>query len=700
MGCFCVIHCKGGENILKKGTLLVILIFFIMTVGVVSANENPVDNITNPSDDVQLYPADKLSDSVNDDSLADSSVGSFDELDNLIYDSYYTLRLTKDYKKLDSDSVSAEGIIISEKLTIDGQGHTIDASNLGRIFKLDGAPVVLKNLKLINANFDGNGGAIYGYASQLTIDNCTFINNSAKNGGAYYTAEYSGLWPLINNSYFENNTAEESGGAIHANDFGFRVYNSVFVNNVANYKPEEYSSFARYGGGAIYSKFAAITSYIDNSTFINNTANYLGGAVNVQSSANSQDVIHITNSRFEGNNAASSGAVYLGTRYSEVDNCNFTNNHASETGGALGVYNYFDSISNSRFENNSAQRDGGAVFSFAPYYHANSIDNSVFINNSAGTYGGAVNAISADITNSIFADNSAGDYAGAVALYGSDVKDSTFSNNNAPDGTVLVMNDGSDINYASSSQTNNGLSDDEVSTDYTDRGIISPMDGYPANVVWSDLGYVGFCCEKFYSQPYSGVVDHTLNVIENNINGKPVGEYLKILLYTYFDGYNDFFNYYFPDYIWEFTDYDYEHSDKEIVQNVIELYNSGFRVPTENALKVLDNGNILRMDFLALDTADGEQDIFLFNWDTVKADLQKESLNKSTFIGEKIDFKITVTNTGNAKLSNITVDDSEFSEELIYVDYKIESGNWSYDSDEKVWKVGDLEVGETAVGTV
>ena len=682
---------------LKKGTLFVILIFFIMAVGAVSAHENPVGNVTDSNDGIQLDVPDKLTDSDNDDKLADPDVGSFDELDNLIYDSYYTLKLTKDYKKLDSDSVSAEGIIIDEKLTIDGDGHTIDASNLGRIFKLDGAPVVLKNLKLINAHFDGNGGAIYGFASSLTIDNCTFINNSAKNGGAYFTDEYSGLQPLINNSYFENNTAEESGGAIHADFYGFRVYNSVFVNNAANYKPEEYSTFARYGGGAIYSKFWAMFSYIDNSTFINNTANYLGGAVNVQSGANSQDAVYITNSRFEGNTATSSGAVYLATRFSDVDNCNFTGNHANETGGALGVYNYYESITNSRFENNSAGRDGGAVFSFAPYYHINSIDNSVFINNSAGTYGGAVNAISTDITNSIFADNSAGDYAGAVATYGSNVKDSAFSNNNAPDGTVLVMNDGSDINAASSSQSNNGLSDDEVSTDYTDRGIISPRDGYPANVVWSDLGYVGFCCEKFYSQPYSGVVDHTLNVIDNNINGKPVGEYLKILLYTYFDGYNDFFNYYFPDYIWEFTDYDYEHSDKEIVRNVVELYNSGFRVPTENALKVLDNGDILRMDFLALDTADGEQDIFLFNWDTVTADLKKESLNKTTFIGEKIDFKITVKNTGDAILSNITVDDSEFSKELIYVDYRIGSGNWTYDSHEKVWKVADLKSGETAV---
>lgn len=626
--------------------------------------------------------------------LENSDSGSFDEFQELIYNSGSTIELTKDYKRTDDDTVSLDGIKVNKRVTIDGKGHTIDASNLGRIFYLDRYAIVLKNIKFINANSDDNGGAIYGANLDLTFDNCTFINNTAKNGGAIYAED--SCRPRINNSYFENNTADVSGGAIVSNLQGFEVYNSNFVNNRANYKPEEYSSFARYGGGAIYSKFWATQSVIDNSNFTGNTANYLGGAVNVQSGANSRDLTIITNSRFENNSAASSGAVFLGTRFSEINGSTFINNHANETGGAVGVYHYFNTISNSYFENNSAERDGGAVFSFSPYYHTNTIDNSTFVNNSAGTYGGAVNAISTDITSSTFIDNTAGDYGGAVTAYGSDVNGSTFTNNNAPDGTVLVMNDGSDINRASSSQNNNGLDDDEVTTDYTDRGILSPMSGYPPNVIWSDLGYVGFCCEKFYSQPYSGLVDHTLNVIDNNINGKPVGEYLKILLFTYFDGYNDFFKYSFPDLIWEFTDYDYENSDNEVIQNVIRLYDSGYRVPTENALKVI-NGKITRMDFLALDTADGEQDIFLFNWDTLDGDINKESLNQTTFIGEKIDFKITVKNTGDALLSNITVEDTDFSKELIYLGYKVQSGNWTYDANEKVWKVDPLKSGESAV---
>ena len=681
---------------------------FLVTICAVSAEDVSTNDTVSLDDSAgelsyQLENSDlndvaELSSPESSDDLKEGNEGTFDELDQLIRSSSGTLVLDRDYKKVSGDTVSAEGVTIgrgSYLETIDGAGHTLDASELGRIFNFDGGrKIVVKNITFINGKYDGDGGAVFADNVGITFENCRFINNTAENGGAIHTDSC----PNVNDCYFENNTADSSGGAMYVGRWGgFRVHNSTFINNHANYQPEEHSSFSRYGGGAIYSKFVASHSEIADSTFINNTASYLGGAVNVQSDGNSQDTIDIKNTTFIGNQAASNGAVLLGTRFSNIDGCGFINNHADETGGAVGMYNFFDTLTNSYFENNSAGRDGGAVFAFCYYSGLNVIDNVTFINNSAGTYGGAVNAINTDISNSNFIDNNATDYGGAVVSYGTKVTNSTFDNNKAGDGTVLMMNDGSDINSAHSSQSNNdGLNDDNVKTDYTDRGIVSPMMGYPANVIWSDLNYVGYCCERFYSQPYSGIVDHTLSIIDNNVNGKPVGEYLKIMMYTYVTSSDDLYDYPFHDYVWEFTDFDYENSEYEVVKHVIELYDSGFRVPTKNALKVLDNGDLLRMDFLALDTADGEQDLFLFNWDVINADLTKESMNKTTFIGEKIDFKITVKNTGPIEISDMTIEDSDFSKELVYLNYTIESGNWTYDPAEKVWKLDSLKPGKSA----
>ena len=88
------------------------------------------------------------------------------------------------------------GVIISKDATIIGNGFTIDARNLGRIFNINGSNFTLTNATLANGkNIDG--GAICN-AGNLTINNVNLINNTAENGVAIYNKS---TLTLNNNTY-------------------------------------------------------------------------------------------------------------------------------------------------------------------------------------------------------------------------------------------------------------------------------------------------------------------------------------------------------------------------------------------------------------------------------------------------------------------------------------------------------------------
>lgn len=79
----------------------------------------------------------------------------------------------------------------------------------------------------VDAN--GNGGAIVA-SVQIFISNCTFIRNSAYDGGALrMSSEYSGV-NLIEGCVFENNSAASYGGAI-ALDVKFLLFPFANISN-------------------------------------------------------------------------------------------------------------------------------------------------------------------------------------------------------------------------------------------------------------------------------------------------------------------------------------------------------------------------------------------------------------------------------------------------------------------------------------
>ena len=167
---------------------------------------------------------------------------------------------------------------------------------------------------------------------------------------------------------------------------------------------------ANYDGSgcAIYFSSSATSGTVTNCNFTNNTATNYGGAVLMYSGS-------VENCNFTNNTATNYGGAVYFQNTGEVTNCNFTNNTATYYGGAVYFQNTGE-VTNCNFTNNKATEDysdGGAVY----FFSTGEVTNCNFTNNKAtGDHsdGGAVYFRSTgNVTNCNFVDNSA-NRAGAI----------------------------------------------------------------------------------------------------------------------------------------------------------------------------------------------------------------------------------------------------------------------------------------------
>ena len=200
-----------------------------------------------------------------------------------------------------------------------------------------------------------------------------------------------------------------------------------------------------------YAQDGSMGSTIKNCIFINGNSTY-GGAIFIQSKN-----ILIEDCLFMNNLAYGGGAIR--TEYDSIDlpdsglnliikNCNFTNNHATVTAGAIGAYNNNTHILNCNFYSNSVydisgpskEVYGGAIqLGLDNKNYISYCDNCTFINNFASTknnkyfaHGGAGCIRKGNIyKNCIFINNTA-DEGGALTFHSDGiVENCTFINNTA-----------------------------------------------------------------------------------------------------------------------------------------------------------------------------------------------------------------------------------------------------------------------------
>ena len=271
--------------------------------------------------------------------------GTFTELQAEINNATNELNLTKDYQW--DNAFTNYSIKINKPITINGNGHTIDASgHYGlRIFEINvNRGIILDNITFKNGNTDSNGGAINVISdlSDSKFTNLNFINNTAPNnnsktvgnGGAFRFFKTS-TNNLFENVTFINNTAKRNGGALYITETSTSdtFNNVIFENNRAE----------NVDGGAINFHAKVDGATFNNAIFYKNSAEVsVGGAINID--------------------AGIENSIFNNTVF--IDN-------AAKTGGAMGITGTISSLTfeNTKFLNNSALIDDGGAINIGPWGH-------------------------------------------------------------------------------------------------------------------------------------------------------------------------------------------------------------------------------------------------------------------------------------------------------------------------------------------
>ncbi len=176
------------------------------------------------------------------------------------------------------------------------------------------------------------------------------------------------------------------------------------------------------GGGGIYNSGGTLT--VDNCTFSNNNASRSGGAIY----NNTGVALNVTNSTFSGNSALdyAGGGIYNFNSTLTIANSTFSGNSAFHGGGIYNFNNATANITNCTFSGNSVLGDGGGV--------------AIFVNSTA------------NITNSTFSDNIAA-YGGGISNYISataSVTNCTLSGNQSAHGSGIFNDDNSTLTLQNS----------------------------------------------------------------------------------------------------------------------------------------------------------------------------------------------------------------------------------------------------------
>jgi predicted outer membrane repeat protein len=236
----------------------------------------------------------------------------------------------------------------------DPRGHaTVLSGDLGRkgdvadnaYHVLEGANgVLLDGLTIRDGNadgalYDGRGGGLVSYDehtrtlpgrsgegfTDVVIEDVTFRNNRAKEGGALYAFGTSSIG--FDRVRFEGNAADYGGALVLRVDVDASFERTTFTDNRATWQ-----------GGAAYLDYGVRPTFVDCA--------------------------------FSGNQAGShGGAVYLTTRASQVeetrvafDGCTFEGNRSGGRGGAISNFDQGRlDVVRSSFDDNAAALGGGAV---------------------------------------------------------------------------------------------------------------------------------------------------------------------------------------------------------------------------------------------------------------------------------------------------------------------------------------------------
>ena len=291
--------------------------------------------------------------------------------------------------------------------------------------------VSITNCTFLNNRADGDGGAVSlsGSFDNAHITDCTFQDNRAGSnnlGGAVSLSESTGN-AHISGCTFQDNRAGLGGGAVSLSgsyDYA-NISGCTFQNNWA---------------GAVSLSGSLHNAHISDCTFQNNSANRQGGAVSLYGSF---DNARITGCTFQDNRASSGGGGAVSLQYEATGNvyitcCTFQNNSADRNGGAINLDGLFDNaqITGGTFHKNSAGGGGGAMYFNGRIGNVSITNSTFYVNN--GQRGGAISIDNQKIIQEVYSNVS--------------ISMSSFTNNTSEAGAAIYAYQ-DDIYASSHSQT-------------------------------------------------------------------------------------------------------------------------------------------------------------------------------------------------------------------------------------------------------
>jgi len=235
--------------------------------------------------------------------------------------------ITGNYSPYDRGLVYVPG----KDVKITGSGGTSFSDNdsfveyNSRLMKVVGA-----NCSIFGISYEGyegvEGSAIYvdSDASNCTIQNCAFSNNTADIGTVYVKGDDCSIFGCI----FVNNKSSDYGSAIYVH------------GNASNCTIQSAFSYNEAGSdGTVY--VDGETCKITNCTFNENIVEDDGSAIYIDGGY----ACIVSNCQFTGNVADDEGTVYVDKKACKVTSCTFTGNKSDDGIVYLSYYSYSDTSS-------------------------------------------------------------------------------------------------------------------------------------------------------------------------------------------------------------------------------------------------------------------------------------------------------------------------------------------------------------------
>lgn len=323
------------------------------------------------------------------------------------------------------------------------------------------------------------GGGIYGFRCDLTVEDTIVENNTAsEQGGGILTNNCSGV---LQDATIQNNSAVEGGGAFLF-EGSISIDGSEFIANEAT-TTDEYLWGPGGGGGGLWSSSSGTVA---SARIADNHSNYNGGGAYFYRGNPTLEDSTIENNTCD----EDGGGVYFNVSSAEVYGNTFTGNAAADDAGGLRFYYGNSVVEDNWFVGNSAGDDGGG----AKFSHSEHIFRS-----------------------NTLEDNSTGDAGGGLELDNDSthVEDCTFRNNTAYRGAGLH-------NWRTETTFTIETSLFEGNT-ATDCGGGLAFDNSPYRITLSQLEITdnngvdgaGICVDRIYRDPedVGGLKDYFENTI-------------------------------------------------------------------------------------------------------------------------------------------------------------------------------------------